>query len=57
MFTKTIFEDAKEFVESIPVFPVILKIADFRWKNAGFSRTQGMCHMIYVFFGSSFGKV
>ena len=28
----------------------ITKIAEFRWKNADVSRTQGMCHVIYVFF-------
>ena len=32
------------------------KIADFWLKNADFSRTQGVCHMIYIFFGSSLGK-
>ena len=35
----------------------ITKIAEFRWKNADISRTQGMCHVIYVFFESSLGKV
>ena len=42
---------------SIPVFLDVLKIADFRWKNTDVSKTQGVCHMIYVFFGSSLGKV
>ena len=44
-------------MQSNPVFPDILKIADFRWKNADVSKTQGTCHMIYVFFESSLGKV
>ena len=44
-------------MQSIPVFPDILKIADFRWKNADVSKTQGACHVIYVFFESSLGKV
>ena len=44
-------------MQSIPVFPDILKISDFRWKNEDVSRTQGVCHVIYVFFGSSLGKV
>ena len=44
-------------MQSVGVFPGILKIADFRWKNADVSRTQGVCHMVYVFFGSSLGKV
>ena len=44
-------------MQSIPVFPDILKIANIRSKNADVSRTQGMCHVIYIFFGSSLGKV
>ena len=43
-------------MQSTTVFPDILKIADFRWKNA-VSRTQGVGHVIYVFFRSSLGKV
>ena len=31
----------------------ITKVADFCYKNADVSRTQGVCHMIYMFFGSS----
>ena len=38
--------------QSIPVFPDKLKIADFRLKKADVSRAQGVCHVIYVFFGS-----
>ena len=34
----------------------ITKIVDFLWKNAA-SRTQGVCHMIYTFFGSFLKKV
>ena len=30
---------------------------DFQWKNADVSRSQGACHVIYIFFGSSLGKV
>ena len=41
-------------MQSIPVFPDILEIVDFRWKNADVSGTQGLCHVIY---GSSLGKV
>ena len=33
------------------------KFGDFKWKNADVSRTQGMCHVIYTFFGFSLGKV
>ena len=35
-------------MQSIPVFPNITKTADFRRKNAEVSRTQGVCHVIYV---------
>ena len=44
-------------MQSVPVFLDILKIADFLWKNVDVSRTQGVRHLIYVFFGSSLGKV
>ena len=43
-------------MQSIPVYPDILKI-DFQWKNADISRTQEVCYKIYVFLGSSLGKV
>ena len=39
------------------VFLDITKIADFRWKNADVTRTPGVCHVIYMFFGSNLGKV
>ena len=32
------------------------KFADFRRKNADVSRTQGVCHVIHIFFGSPLGK-
>ena len=44
-------------MQSIPVFPDMTKVADFRWKNADVSRTQKVYHVIYLFFGSSLGKV
>ena len=44
-------------MESISIFLDIVKFADFRWKNADVSRTQGVCHLIHIFFGSSLGKV
>ena len=34
-----------------------MKVADFQWKNADACRTQEVCHVIYVFFGSSSSKV
>ena len=39
------------------VFPNVRKIANFWWKNADASRNQGVFHVIYIFFGSSLGKV
>ena len=33
------------------------KICRFPVKNADASRTQGVCHVIHIFFGSSLGKV
>ena len=44
-------------MQSIPVFPDVTKIANFWWKNADASRTQVVCHVIFVLFGSSLGKV
>ena len=44
-------------MQSISVFLDITKFADSQGKNADFSRSQGMCHMIYIFFGFSLGKV
>ena len=44
-------------MQSISVFLDITKFADFQGKNADLSRSQGMCHMIYIFFGFSLGKV
>ena len=44
-------------MQSISVFSDIAKFADFQWKNADVTTTQGMCHMIHRFFGSSLGKV
>ena len=44
-------------MQSIPVYPDILKTVDFWRKNTDISRTQGVCHVIYVFLGSSLGKV
>ena len=44
-------------MQSIFVFLDKTKFADFRLKNADASRTQGMFHTIYIFFGSSLGKV
>ena len=44
-------------MQSLPVFFDILKVADFWLIKADVSRTQEVCHVIYVFFGSFLGKV
>ena len=45
-------------MHSIAAVLDIAKSADFQWKNADASRTQGVCHVIHtLFFGSSLGKV
>ena len=44
-------------MQSITVLPDRTKIADFRRKNAEVSRILGLCHVTYVFFGSSLGKI
>ena len=44
-------------MQSISVFSDIAKFADFQWKSADVSITQGMCHMIHIFLGSFLGKV
>ena len=43
-------------MQSISVFRETAKPADFRSKNADVSRTQEVCHVIYIFPGSSLGK-
>ena len=44
-------------MQSISLFTDIAKLANFRRKNADFSRTLGVCHVVYIYFGSSLGKV
>ena len=44
-------------MQSISVFLATAKFADFRRKNTYLSRTQGMCHVIHIFFGFSSVKV
>ena len=62
MSIKTIFKDSRKFeinrnYVSTGLFPDIAKFADFRRKNNDVSRTQRLCHVIHIFFGSSLGKV
>ena len=44
-------------MQSVSVFSDKAKFADFRWKNSDVSKTQGVCHVIHIFFGTSLGKV
>ena len=44
-------------MESISVFLDTTKFANFSWKNADVSITQGVCHVIHILFGSHLGKV
>ena len=44
-------------MQSKSAFLDIAKFTDFWWENADVSRTQGVCHVIQRFFGSSLGKV
>ena len=51
------FKKSKIKMQSVSVFPNITKVADFRWKNAATTKTPKVCHVIYIFSGSSLGKV
>ena len=44
-------------MESISAFLDIAKFANFRGENTYVSRTQGVCHVIHIVFGTSLGKV
>ena len=44
-------------MQSIFVFIYIAKVFDFQWANADASRTQEVCHVIYISFRSSLGEV
>ena len=44
-------------MKSIPVFLYITKVIGFHRKSTDVTRTQGVCHVIYIFFGSSLGKL
>ena len=58
MFFKTTFKDPEKVKKirnyvlkcmiSITVFLDITKVADFQRKNAAFSKTQGVCHVVYI---------
>ena len=42
---------------STSIFLDTTKVADFQWKSADISRTQSVCHQIYIFLGSSLSEV
>ena len=44
-------------MQCISVFLDITKADNFQLKNVDVSRTQGVCHVIYMFFGTSLVKV
>ena len=44
-------------MRSTSVFLDIATFGHLWYKNDDASRTQVVCHMIYIFFGSSLGKV
>ena len=43
-------------MKSTSVFLDKAKFADFRRKNADFSKTEGVYHVIHIFFGFLLGK-
>ena len=43
-------------MQSISVFLDIAKFGDFQGKDAHVSRTQELCHVIHIFFGSYLRK-
>ena len=43
-------------MQSLSVFREKPKFADSWWKSADVRRTQGMSHLICIFFGPSLGK-
>ena len=44
-------------MQSISVFVHVAKFADFWLKKTDISKTQGVYHVIHIFFRSSLGKV
>ena len=44
-------------MQFLSLFSNITKDADFQRKSADVRRIQGVCHVIFTFFGSSLGKV
>ena len=44
-------------MQSLSLFFHITKINDFRWEDVDAGRTQGICQVICIFFGSSLGTI
>ena len=44
-------------MQSVSAFLDIIKFADSWWINADIGKNQGVCHVIYIFFESSLGKL
>ena len=44
------------YISISSVFLDIAKFADFRWKNADVSRTQGVCQVIHIFLYLLWGR-
>ena len=44
-------------MQSVSVFSDTAKFADFRWKSADISTTQGACQVNHLFSGFSLSKV
>ena len=44
-------------MQSVSAFFDIAKFANFRQKYTYVSKSQGVCHVIHIFLGSSVGKV
>ena len=66
MFIKTIFKDSRKVkiirnyafkMQFIAVFLDIANLLISGEKYANVSRTQGLCHVFHIYFGSSLGKV
>ena len=64
IFIKTIFKDSKKLKELEIIYQNVIyiciswyiQICWFAVKNADVSGNQGLCHVIYIPFGSSLGK-
>ena len=44
-------------MQFLNVFPDLIKIASYCWKNDDVNKIQRIFHVVYIFFESSLGKV